>query len=608
MKNRNTQLFAQAILILCLLSFPLLGYSLDKNPKLKITHAELGYPVPATPFYHFMANLELPEASIIEVTAKINGEEMRFLNLHKEHSEEANDKPAIAHRPPSGYALSQDNTIYHNPWISGWLNWQPGEKYTIEITVRLKKSAKPSEDDKIISSSTVLTAPVGTQTFDKNWKNYKSIVLSETAGIDRKDEPVEVLLPFYPDEANDLKREIRVMAVNSETLELEEVASQVYDIMKYTQEDNLDPVEPGQAKRTIPLWMPTVSCRVSFLAEVPAKSSRVYLVYYQNDKALTPAYHSELRVQGEAPGLQIDNGVMTAWLHPNSGHLDQISLRSKPDEPLFHRMETNGAIHWNPGIYVPPRPWTHTADWKLEQNIKTLSGPVMVTSEVWGGLREVPEVDASVRYQFYPGVPYFISSTSMRINETVQCIALRNAEIVFKRELLTKAAWYDIIRDSVVVYDVANMADLTDLKMEADVPWITFYNEESGLGFAGIQLEYANAGLESRSRLLNPYFYITGGPWIYWSRALSLPFLAANMQQVVPAMKGSMFMEKWAYLIYEIDDDQPFSPVLEWYKRLTSPLRIQLVEEVDARVSKTLVEIYMDEGRSGWEERETGKH
>jgi len=48
--------------------------------------------------------------------------------------------------------------------------------------------------------------------------------------------------------------------------------------------------------------------------------------------------------------------------------------------------------------------------------------------------------------------------------------------------------------------------------------------------------------------------------------------------------------------------------VLEWAKRLTNPLRVRLEEEVDDRVSKTLVEVYIDEGKSGWEERETDKH
>ena len=37
-----------------------------------------------------------------------------------------------------------------------------------------------------------------------------------------------------------------------------------------------------------------------------------------------------------------------------------------------------------------------------------------------------------------------------------------------------------IIRDKIIDYDVANMPDLTDLKMEADVPWIAFYNKEKG--------------------------------------------------------------------------------------------------------------------------------
>jgi len=109
--------------------------------------------------------------------------------------------------------------------------------------------------------------------------------------------------------------------------------------------------------------------------------------------------------------------------------------------------------------------------------------------------------------------------------------------------------------------------------------------------------------------LLNPFFYITGGPWIYWARALSLSFLSSNMQQMIPAMKGNVFSEKWAYLVYETDKgSKPYAPVIELQKKLTNPLRLQLVEEVDDRVSKTVTEIFIDKGKSGWEGRETGKH
>jgi hypothetical protein len=472
----------------------------------------------------------------------------------------------------------------------------------------MKKTVHAANDDVWISSVKKVTAPTGVAVFDKNWKSYKSVVLSETAGISRAKEAVEVLLAFYPDEAQQLTRDIRVVAIDPKTHELTEVASQVYDVQEYLKEDDLAPDKNGNPTRNVPLWLPTVSARVAFLADVPAKSSRVFLVYYNNADAMVKTYKTDLHVQGEAPGLQIDNSVLSVVLHSNSGHLDQITLKSKPDDPFFHRLETNGAMHWNPDIYVPPRPWSHTADWKPPRSIKTVAGAVIAKSEVWDNLRGVPEVDASVSYEFYPGVPYFISSTCMRINETVNCLALRNAEMVFKRELITHAAWYDAVRDSIIVYDVANMPDLTDLKMDADVPWITFFNREKGIGFAGIQLSYANTGIESSPRLLNPFFYITAGPWVYWARGLSHTFLSSNMQQVVPVLKGNVFYEKWAYMVYEIDkNDKPFTTILNWQKLLTHPLKIQLVEEVDNRVSKTLQEVFMDKGKSGWEGRETHK-
>ena len=595
--------------IILLVTLATLTSGLTNNPpSVNIKSLELGFPVPAIPFYHFNAELELSEPSIIEVEVAINGDTLRFVNLYRGDVHEEMDKPALTHRPPSGYALSQDNTKYSTPIINGWLRWSPGETYDIKFILRIKESATPSDKDKFITASQKVMAPENAQLFDENWKSYKAVVLSETAGLARSSETVEVLLPFYPDEVHDLKREIRVMAVDPASFNLTEVPSQVFDIQTYTEADNLDPIEEGQPRRHIPLWMPTTSCKVAFSADVSANSSKVYLIFYNNEKALGKSYLTDLRIQGELPGLTIDNSHFSVDLHPNSGHLDQLTLKSKSDAPLFHRMETNGAIHWNPGIYVPPRAWTHTADWKLDQQMNSISGPVLASTEMWGNLRDIPEVDASVRYDFYPDKPYFISTTNMRINETVQTIALRNAEIVFKRELMTHAAWYDVIRDEVITYNVIDMADLTDLKMEADVPWIAFYNEDTGIGFAGIQLEYANASLESRDRLLNPYCYITGGPWIYWSRALSLSFLSSNMQQVVPAMKGAMFTEKWAYLAYEVDPENPYAQVLEWKEQLTNPLRVALVEEVDERVSETLIEIFIDDGKSGWEERETGKH
>jgi hypothetical protein len=579
-----------------------------ETKELNIKKIELGYPIPGIPFYHFKADIEMPQESIIEVEAAVDGKILRATDLKRDADHENMNRPPISERPPSGYSLSQDGTLYKNFNVTGWVRWEPGKDYSIRLSVRMKKAVKASSSDTWITATRTVKAPQGVPVFSKEWKSYKSVILSETAGINRTGEPVEVLLAFYPDEAQQLTRDIRVVAVDPETHALTEVPSQVYDQMEYLEEDNLAPDRDGKPTRQTPLWLPTTTIRVAFLADVPAKSSKVYLVFYNNPDAMVRLYTTDLRVQGAAPGLQIDNNAMSVILHPNSGHLDEIKLKSKPDAPLYHRLETNGAMHWNPDIYVPPRPWTHTADWKPPRNISTVSGSIIARSDVWDDMREVPEVDASVRYEFYPGVPYFVSTTTMRIKETVQALALRNSEMVIKRELITHAAWYDILSDSVIVYDVEHMPDLADLKMEADVPWIIFFNKEKGIGFAGIQLGYSNTGVESPVRLLNPFFYITAGPWIYWARGLSHTFLSSNMQQVVPVLKGNVFSEKWAYLVFETDKTPtPYAPVVEWHKRLTSPLRIQLVEEVDERVSKTLQEVFMDDGKSGWEGRETHK-
>lgn len=78
---------------------------------------------------------------------------------------------------------------------------------------------------------------------------------------------------------------------------------------------------------------------------------------------------------------------------------------------------------------------------------------------------------------------------------------------------------------------------------------------------------------------------------------------------MIPAMKGNFFSEKWAYLVYETDKNgKPYAPVISWMKKLTHPLRVQLSEEVDDRVSRTVTELFVDKGKSGWENRETSNH
>jgi len=119
----------------------------DKSKELTIHKMELDYPCPAIPFYHFIAELELPHASIIEVEAIVNGKVLRFTDLHRSDAITDMNRPVISHRPPSGYGLSQDGTLYQHPHLVGWVKWEPGKEYEIKLNVRMKKNIHASKDD-----------------------------------------------------------------------------------------------------------------------------------------------------------------------------------------------------------------------------------------------------------------------------------------------------------------------------------------------------------------------------------------------------------------------------------------------------------------------------
>ena len=151
-----------------------------EDKALTIIKIELGYPDPGIPFYHFKASLELPQASIIEVEAAVDGKVLRATDLKREDEPEDLHRPPLSERPPSGYSLSLDGTHYKNLTVVGWVKWQPGKDYNIRLTVRLKKTTKPAADDQFLTARRTVKAPSEVGVFDPAWKNYKSVSLKTT--------------------------------------------------------------------------------------------------------------------------------------------------------------------------------------------------------------------------------------------------------------------------------------------------------------------------------------------------------------------------------------------------------------------------------------------
>jgi len=591
-----------------------------------LTNASLQYPALPFPYYHFRMDINIPHEGYLEVEVKINGEKLRYFSLKDASDQVDYSRTLVQYRPAFADTYIIHNKKFEKPYLIGWLNWQEGKTYAISVSVRLKNALKKSDSDMMLSGRAQVKAPKGKKSFDPAWKNYKSLVLTETAGVDRKDEPVDLTLAFYSDEANTLEKDLRVMAFNAENNTLTEVPSQAYDIKQdVIAADKMDSAKSvyGRSTWKVPIWVPTTTARIAFQADVPAHGSRIYLLFHNNPRAAAPAYPSPLSASGPAPGLTFDketgkvreapfvieNDKIKVALHPHSGVLNELTLKSKPDQMLYHKMETNGSIHWAPEAYPPPRPWTHTSDW-MQPYFNGWKGPVVATTLTRGALPFIPEVDASISYKVYPSLPYILSTTSTRVNESLPVQAIRNGEVVFKRELFTRLAWFDIIENQVKTVDLDKMPDLEEILMEENTPWLSFYNPKTGIAFGGIQIENASSGLEHLPRIVNPYFYCIVGPIVYWSRAMNLSFASSASQLMIEVPKGTQLWEKWAYVLYEPGQGEGASAhaaLIEWQKKLTNPLRVRVTEEVESRAPTIGTEIYIDPSKTGWEGRETRK-
>lgn len=564
-----------------------------KKFELHLKKIEIGQPCPAIPYYHFKIEINNSEKIPFQVQKIMaNGQRIYHYEIREASWGTEPDKVFHYNWPP--FAISRfGDFVYEQPCLIGRLDWQNSQKYKIEISY----SFQDSPETKTIKQEVV--APDHGGYWDARWKYYKSIVISEDFGLDRKNEPVHFSLIFYPDQITNLSRELRIVRIDEQgktTL----LPAQVYDIQKYMKKD--EPRYGKDGKLRPFYWLPSVYAKIVVPISIKANSHVVLLAFYGNPEAEQPQTKSPLKVHGKGLALTIENDFYKVKLHPQSGMLHEITLKSKPEIILEHKLETNGAIHWNPGAYSPKRPWMHASDWDPPEYYDTVTGPVIVLFHRRGFMPNMPEIAMGITYKFYANSPYFLMSSTVEIGKNVPVQAFRNAEIVFNHKLIDKAAWQDPASEKPRVVDLHSIPNLTEIHLPLDVSWLSFLNAENHLGFAGIPVEYANASLNDEPFEYNPYLYITKGPWVYWTRVLATPYMTQNMQQIVTVPEGNIYWEKWALLPYELGSgNHQFDPVNSLQTRLKHPLRIQVRDERDARV-RIPDEIYTNPKKTGWEE------
>jgi len=454
-------------------------------------------------------------------------------------------------------------------------DWTNGDASVLEFDVEEENGSGRAT---IRSES---TAPNQGGYWDPAWKYYMGVVARENTGFAREYEPIHMTLAVYSDRITDPEREVRVVEVDPVSGVQEEIPSQTYHVSTW---DTDTPDEYCQN---------TTTCEVAFLADVPAFAEKVFLVFYGNPDAAAPQYVTDLSVTGEGLELDIENSYFRMHTQDTGGAIDEVFAKMGLNEVFEHRLETNGAVQWNPGVYSPKRSWIHSSDWDPPPNASEVRGPIFLMTKRWGVFPEYPEIIVSITYLLYAHNPYLMYSSTIDVVDDLNCIALRNGEFVFNRAIFEEFAWKkpDGDVDSMVITDGPRHPRHA-VRIEPDTPWLAYYNRDRGCGIGAMTLNVSemrrSTGLPRKDY---PFIYLAWGPWTYFSRVYTYAFGSNNPQRMVRVDKDTTYYEQMAFGPFQLgkSDEDRFDQLEESYARLSDPLDVRIDLDTDDRVPEEWV-------------------
>ena len=331
----------------------------------------------------------------------------------------------------------------------------------------------------------------------------------------------------------------------------------------------------NRAGEPVVRYHPTTSLSLAFLADLEPNTKATYLVFYNNPEARAPRYASDLTVaDGDRLARTIENAFFRITLQEKSGAIYEFVEKSTGLR-LEHKLETNGAIQWNPDIFSPPHVWYHSSDWE-DPATEEVAGPVFYSLNMKGALPYPKGVDVAIRYRFYAGSPFVMIESVTEIEDDLFVMALRNGEVVFNKAVFTKAAFKRDGRTEVLDFAASRMHPAHAAVLRPDTPWVSLFDEAKGIGFASLYLDLAtpnlNGGLAS---LQQPYIYIEHGPWYYVSRGFVYSFGSNNQTRMLPVKAGSVYYERNAWVAFPYSEGQDLAGRLDsWYGMLKYPVAV----------------------------------
>ena len=555
-----------------------------------VAGASLGTPTPDRPYHHMtmtLAKESLAPGKVMRVEVdgrRADGKFAHYVEYANVGVQDPRSREKTEGLEGENYTGRIDGS--RDFTVTAPCMWTNGSKHTMRVTVKFD-----SDEEKVFEREATAGGSGGH--WNAAWPHSVSIVLRETVGLPRRGEPVHLTLGLFADDLTNAAAELRVVTYDPTNPEAGEdgyvvAPCQVVAATEWRDEKMLSAEErDAETGEVVKRYDPTTTVELVFLADVLAYQEKVYQVLYGNPAAEALAFETDLAV---TPGEDLAQTVATEHyrfgLASNSGAVETVTVLGEGKPVLLeHKLETNGAVHWNPGCYAAPTPWVHASDWEKPE-AEQITGTLMHRTRRFAPLPHMDSVTANVAYTFYAGQPYVLMSSLMEVKKDLFVKALRNSEIVFNHAVLDEFVWLDplgTVRSLLI--EGAKEHPIHALEIPADTPWMAFVSRERGVGFASITLAYENTNVYGDpASVAQPYIYVQNGPWIYWSRPLVYPFGGQNLTRMMHVRKGSLYLEKNAWLPFRLKDgDDPFADVKDLAKRLTHPLVVHEWMDVDDR-------------------------
>lgn len=438
----------------------------------------------------------------------------------------------------------------------------------------------------------------------KGFKGFLTISVSETLGLAREREPVDLEFSI-PSGADTVLSGFRIARVEGK--KTIEIPSQFYNLAK-----------KGSA----------VSGRAAFFAALPARGRQGFRLYYGNKGAPVPAYASGLSIQKAAPGpiegpmhWTIDNEYYRIETYPKNGQVWHIWDKKGRNARWWFREWTDfekggDPVNWSPNTWLaqPDRAfngvgkektmmdWHYVVGWDNPDH-KIISGPIFHEIRRRGPVWPHPDrvdtnyfygkevkVRAEIVYRFYDGLPWFYQWSRFSTEADFYNYFLRNCQWVFKDSFFSNMAILPqtpglktgdseemCLMPLMSHFNTKPFHEQHSLSnvVPSKIRFYTYFNPQTRDAFADIQLSEKNWREPSGEPALTNHAMIfteLNGWAVYFARAFSYTNQRYNPENAVLIPKGHFFEEENALVVYGYDSPQK----LEWLKMVDRQLNGRL--------------------------------